>query len=120
MGRRKALLLTIAITITAGMMILFGTSSDCEYLIKNETEKYFSGILIEKKRENGIPLMVLSDHGKFKNISLHGETTGARAFLKIGDSIVKKAGELNLTIFRNNTMYTHDLRYNCQELTNNL
>lgn len=113
MRSRKIILGSFFITIVIGMITLYATSSDCEYLVNNERKKDHSGVLVKKKNENGIPLMQLSGTKKLQTVTLHNEITGAREFLRIGDSIVKKAGVLALKIFRNNTMHIHDLRYDC-------
>ena len=99
-------------------MSYFGMSSMCRKakrvydteLHGNVSEKY-----LDKYNHMSETIKIVSEADSKVSTILASEQSGVYQLLKVGDSIIKRSGELEIEIVRNGNMKTYRLDYMCDE-----
>ena len=81
-------------------------------------EQEFAGILNEKYRNKWMSniktIEISSDTSTFKSTFMRNDVSGIFDKLNIGDSLIKKSGNLNVQVYRDdNLLFEKALVYNC-------
>jgi hypothetical protein len=115
--KNSKLLLTISgIIILIFFWITVDSELDCDSFIEKEKLEKYSGIITEKyidQNDHNHQKVILDKNSGTDVIILNWETSGLYEYLKVGDSITKNSGTLELKIRRNYSDTIYNLSFFC-------